>query len=77
MNVVRLVEAKTLLVVERILEVLEGGIDYPSFETQLKKELDQLGCDLLNIVLEALDQKLNGVAPVQWVKKAWFSRCIS
>jgi len=58
MDIVRLVEAKTLLVGEKILEVLEGGIDYLSFEAQLKRELDQLGCDLLKIVLEALDQKL-------------------
>ena len=53
MDIVRLVEAKTLLVGEKILEILEGGIDYLGFEAQLKRELDQLGCDLLKIVLEA------------------------
>jgi hypothetical protein len=58
MDVVRLVEAKVLSVTEKILEVLEGGSDYLTFEAQLKKELDSLGCDLLKVVLEALDQKL-------------------
>jgi len=59
MDVVRLVEEKILSVTEKILEVLEGGSDYLTFEAQLKKELDALGCDLLKTVLEALEQKLH------------------
>lgn len=58
MDVVRLVEAKVLLVAEKIMEVLEGGSDYLSLEVHLKRELDRLGCDLLNVVLEALDRRL-------------------
>lgn len=60
MEVVRLVETRILSVAEKILEILAGGSDYLSFEAQLKKELDNLGCDLLKTVLEALDQKLYG-----------------
>lgn len=58
MDVVRLVESKVLLVAERILEVLEGGSDYLTFEAKLKQELDSLGCEILREVLEALDRKL-------------------
>jgi hypothetical protein len=58
MDVVRLVESKVLLVAEKILEVLEGGSDYLTFETKLKKELDGLGCEILKEVLEALDRKI-------------------
>lgn len=58
MDIVRLVEVKILSVMEVITRVLEGGTDYLDFERQLKKELDGLGCELLQIVLESLDQKL-------------------
>lgn len=58
MDVVRFVETKVLLVAEKILEVLEGGSDYLTFETKLKKELDGLGCEILKEVLEALDRKI-------------------
>jgi hypothetical protein len=47
MGVVRLVEAKVLSVTEKILKVLGDGIDFLNFEAQLKKELDNLGCELL------------------------------
>lgn len=57
MELVRLVESKVLSVVEEILEVLEGGSDYLSFEAKLKKELDGLGCEILKEVMEALDRK--------------------
>jgi len=58
MEVIRLVEAKILSVSVKILEVLEHGSSFPEFEAQLKKELDQLGVDLLQVVLESLDQQL-------------------
>jgi len=58
MDVVRLVEEKVLSVVEKIFGVLDGKTDYNSFELQLKKELDGLGCDLLKFVLETLEQKI-------------------
>lgn len=58
MEVNRLVEAKILSITEKILDVLEGGSDYSTFEAQLNKELDNLGCDLLKVVLESLDHKL-------------------
>jgi hypothetical protein len=61
MDVVRLVESKVLLVAEKILEVLEGGSDYLTFETKLKKELDGLGCEILKEVLEALDRKIREI----------------
>ena len=57
MEVIRLVEAKILSVSEKILEVLEDGSSFLEFEAQLKKELDQLGVDLLKVVLESLDQQ--------------------
>jgi hypothetical protein len=57
MELVRLVECKVLLVVEKILKVLDGECDVNSFEVELKKELDAVGCELLKEVLEALDRK--------------------
>ena len=54
MDVIRLVEAKILLVAEQILKVLDGGVDFLNFEVQLKKEMDNLGCELLKIVIEEL-----------------------
>jgi hypothetical protein len=58
MDVVRLAEAKILLVMEDILKLLEGEIDYLTIEKKLKEHLDALGCELLKEILEALDQKL-------------------
>ena len=58
MDLVRLVEEKILSVVERIFAVLDGKTNYHSFELRLKKELDGLGCDLLEYVIEALKQKV-------------------
>lgn len=57
MDIVQLVEKKILLVAERILEVLGDGTDYISFEMELKRELDGLGCEILGSVLKALDEK--------------------
>ena len=58
MDVIRLVEAKFLSVAEKILEVLADGVDFVSFEDQLKKELDNLGCDLLKVVIEELEEQI-------------------
>src|SRR5690554_1195274 len=59
MEIIRLVETKVLSMVEKILEVLEEGNDYLSFEAELKKELDNLGCEILKTVLEELDEKIH------------------
>ncbi len=58
MDIVRLVETKFLLVAKKILETLEGKTDYLSFEMALKKELDGLGCEVLEVLLESLEQKI-------------------
>lgn len=58
MDVIRLTEEKILSVSEKILGVLEHGVNFQEFEAQLKKELDQFGIDLLKVVLESLDQQL-------------------
>jgi hypothetical protein len=58
MELIRLVEGKILSVVESVVRLLEGETDYFSFEAQLKKELDGLGLELLQAVLEALDREL-------------------
>ena len=58
MDIVQLVEKKILLMAEKILEVLDRGIDYRSFEVGLKKELDGFGCEILALVLEALEEKI-------------------
>lgn len=60
MDVVRLVNEKFLLVARRILEILEGGVDYHTFEMDLKKELDGLGCEILGAVMKALEQEFHG-----------------
>ena len=58
MDVIRLVETKILLVAEEILKVLDGGVDFLNFEVQLKKEMDNLGCELLKIVIEELEKQI-------------------
>ena len=58
MDIVRLVEKKVLHTVEIFLKAIEKGIDYPTLEKQLKKELDALGCGLLQEVLTAMDEKI-------------------
>lgn len=47
MEIIRFVEEKVLSVVESVLKILEGGIDLQTYELTLKKELDHLGCDIL------------------------------
>ena len=59
MEIIRLVEAKVLSMAENILEVIEEGNDYLSFEAELKKELDNLGSEILKTVLEELDEKIH------------------
>lgn len=58
MNIIHLIEEKTLSVSAKVLEVLAKGINYNSFELELKKELDNLGCDILKVVIESLEQKI-------------------
>ena len=58
MDIIRLVETKILLVAEEILKVLDGGVDFLNFEVLLKKELDNLGCELLKIVIEELEKQI-------------------
>lgn len=58
MDLVRLVDEKILSVVEKVFKVFGEELDYQSFEAGLKKELDSLGCDILKILLEELDQQL-------------------
>lgn len=58
MDIVRLVEEKVLQTAEIFLSAIEGGIDYSTLEKQLKKELDALGCSLLQEVLTAMDEKI-------------------
>ena len=70
MEVIRLAETKPLSIAKKMLEVLEYGISFQDFEAQLKKELDQLGVDLLKVVLESLDQQLRVVQ----LKGAWHSK---
>lgn len=58
MDMVRLVENKILSTAETFLNFLDQQIDYTTLEKLLKKELDNLGCDLMRELLEALDQKI-------------------
>ncbi len=58
MDIIRLVDEKFLSVAKKVLEVLEGGTDYLTFETVLKSELDGLGCGIIEALLEALEEKI-------------------
>ncbi len=58
MEIVQLVEKKVLQFAEIILIALEGGTDYQTLEKRLKAELDNLGVDILKVVLEAVDLKI-------------------
>ena len=59
MDLIRLVEEKILSVVNEMSKIFEGEIDYLTFEVRLKKELDSLGRDLLQLVLETLEEKIH------------------
>ena len=58
MDIIHLVDKKILSVTAKILEVLGDGMTYLSFETALKKELDGLGCEILGMVLQALEEEI-------------------
>ena len=58
MDLIRLVEEKILSVVNEMSKIFEGEIDYLTFEVRLKKELDSLGRDLLQLVLVTLEEKI-------------------
>ena len=57
MDIIRLVEEKTLSVSVKILEALEDGCTYQDLETNLKQQFDALGREILKVFLESLDQK--------------------
>jgi hypothetical protein len=59
MDLIRLVEEKILSVVNEISKIFEGEIDYLTFEAQLKKKLDGIGCALVQLVLETLEEKIH------------------
>ncbi|ACB84735.1 ISLre2-like element ISNth2 family transposase [Natranaerobius thermophilus] len=58
MEIIQLVEEKILQVSEKVLNVLDGEIEYDTFTKLLKEELDGLGSDILKEVLEALDAQI-------------------
>ncbi len=58
MEIVRLAEEKVLSVAAKVLEVLHEEVSYQNFEMLLKEELDGLGCEILKLVLEELDQEI-------------------
>jgi len=58
MEIVQLVEKKVLQFAEIVLDVLEGGIGYQTFEKRLKTELDNLGVEIIKEVIEAIDLQI-------------------
>ena len=58
MDIIRLAEAKSLSVTEKVLNFLGHGCSFPAFLAQLKQELDGFGVDLAKACLESLDQEL-------------------
>ena len=58
MDIIRLAEAKSLSVTEKVLNFLGQGCSFPAFLAQLKQELDGVGVDLAKACLESLDQEL-------------------
>ncbi|MGB9826094.1 MAG: UPF0236 family transposase-like protein, partial [Desulfofundulus sp.] len=69
MNIIQHIRDHFLQVAENLLELLEKGIDYPSFEQRLRTELNELGKKICRDVLEACDQylKQNRVERPGWV----------
>ena len=57
MEIIRLVEEKILSVSEIFLESSQEGFTFEDLQANLKKEFDQLGCEILKTFLESLDQK--------------------
>lgn len=60
MNILQNIWAKFQRVMEAVLDVLEQGTDYISFEEKLKEELNELGRGIIKEVLEAGDAYLRG-----------------
>lgn len=58
MKIIQLVLQKFLLVVEKIIELLDGKCTYPEFEMELKKLLNDLGREICKEVLHELDQNI-------------------
>jgi hypothetical protein len=54
MKLIQLVLQKFLLVVEKIIELLDGKYTYPEFEMELKKLLNDLGREICTEVLHQL-----------------------
>ena len=68
MDIVRLIDEKVLSVVEKMYGFLGGEVDYQGFEIALKKELDELGCQILKSALEGADC---GLRESKERKKEW------
>ena len=58
MDLVRLVGREILSVVEGMSKVFEGEIDYQTFEAQLKENLDGIGRTVVQLVLEAIEERI-------------------
>ena len=54
MDIVLLVEKKVLSITAKTLEILSDNVNYLSFEKALKNEQDDLGCEILGMVFQAL-----------------------
>ncbi|MGF7430608.1 ISLre2 family transposase [Thermoanaerobacterium thermosaccharolyticum] len=58
MKIIQHVLQKFLLVVEKIIELLDGKCTYPEFEAELEKLLNDLGREICTEVLHELDQNI-------------------
>jgi hypothetical protein len=58
MQIVQQMMEKFLQISEEILDVMENGLDYVSFEVRLREKLNELGREVCKSVLESADQRL-------------------
>lgn len=57
-NIVQLAWDRFLQVMDHMLDALEKDVDYPKLQAKLREELDELGRELVRMVIEAADQLL-------------------
>ncbi|MCX7781991.1 MAG: UPF0236 family protein, partial [Negativicutes bacterium] len=58
MNIIRVIMPIFLSIVEMVLDTLSGKVDYQQFQQQLANKLNEVGCEIMKLVLQELDEQI-------------------
>lgn len=58
MNIIRVIMPIFLSIVEMVLDTLSGKVDYQQFQQQLANKLNEVGCEIMKLVLQELDEEI-------------------